>query len=65
VGMRYIRVVSFDGGSPRAPDGEHNIIVVKQFTEKWEHPTPTPAVVKVLLICFCGMAFFLCLIRYV
>jgi hypothetical protein len=46
--MRYIRTVSLDGGPPRAPDGIHNVIVVKQFDQKWEHPTAKPTVTKVL-----------------
>jgi hypothetical protein len=52
--MRYIRMVSLDGGPPRAPNGEHNAIVVNQFNQKWEHPTPKPTVTKVL---FRGMIF--------
>lgn len=50
--MRYIGMVSLDGGSPRAPDGKYNIIVVNQFTQKWGHPTAMPTVIKVLLFCF-------------
>jgi hypothetical protein len=38
----------FNGLAP-APDETDNFSVVRQFTEKWEHPSQVPTVIKVRL----------------